>query len=152
MNLQRAGITIGLSLLALAGCSGEGRWDELNEAGRVALEERRFEAADRFFGRALELARNSGRRDERLIASLSNLAQAKQLVGQSDEALSLLREAVDLDVELESEPARIARNMSRLALSYQEREQPDQARELFERALSIQREGLEGNHLDLCES
>jgi hypothetical protein len=70
-------VAVGLALLALPSLPAlaqETQWEERINAGRAALEERRYEEAERQFKAAVEEAEGFGPRDPRLITSLQTLA------------------------------------------------------------------------------
>jgi acyl-CoA reductase-like NAD-dependent aldehyde dehydrogenase len=52
----------------------ETQWEQCVSAGRTALEERRYDEAEKQFKAALEEAEGFGPRDPRLVTSLENLA------------------------------------------------------------------------------
>lgn len=56
-------------------------WDELPEAGRAALRERRYDEAEKQFKAALKEAERFGPREPRLVTSLQNLAEVYERQG-----------------------------------------------------------------------
>ena len=74
-------VAVGLALLALPSLPAlaqETQWEEHMNAGRAALEERRYEEAERQFKAAVEEAEGFGPRDPRLITGLQTLAELYQ--------------------------------------------------------------------------
>jgi acyl-CoA reductase-like NAD-dependent aldehyde dehydrogenase len=70
-------VAVGLALLALPSLPAlaqETQWEQCVSAGRTALEERRYDEAEKQFKAALEEAEGFGPRDPRLVTSLENLA------------------------------------------------------------------------------
>jgi predicted GNAT family N-acyltransferase len=70
-------VAVGLALLALpslVALAQETQWEEHMNAGRAALEERRYEEAEKLLKAAVEEAEGFGPRDPRLVTSLENLA------------------------------------------------------------------------------
>ena len=70
-------VAVGLALLAfvsLAALAQETQWEQCVSAGRAALEERRYEEAEKLLKAAVEEAEGFGPRDPRLVTSLENLA------------------------------------------------------------------------------
>lgn len=69
-------VALGLALLALPSLPAlaqETQWEQCMNAGRAALEERRYEEAEKLLKAAVEEAEGFGPRDPRLVASLQNL-------------------------------------------------------------------------------
>jgi tetratricopeptide (TPR) repeat protein len=129
----------------------ETRWEQENEAGRLAFTDGDFARAEQSFLAAIREATKLGADNVRLASSLSNLGQLKYKQKDFAQAEALFHRALAIrERVLGPEHFGLVQNINNLAALHYARNELDQAEPLFQRALGISQQHLGEAHPDVA--
>jgi len=124
------------ALLSLATFAQDSLWDELTNAGHAALEQRRYDEAERQLKAALDEAEGFGPRDPHLVTSLRNLVEAYHRQGKLLQQEPLRERMLEVkEDELGPSHPDVIPPLLELAGLYQQLQKPAEAEPLFRRVL-----------------
>ncbi len=133
-----AGALLGMALLQPAAFGQDAAWEGLINAGRNALQQKKFSEAERHFESALEAAENFPSGDARLGKSYNNLAAAYYAQEDFERAEPLMRRALAaLRETLGPENTEVAQTMKNLAALYYLQGNRSEAEALLKQSLEI---------------
>ncbi len=129
----------------------ETRWEQQNEAGRLAFTDGDYVRAEQSFLAAIREATQLGADNVRLASSLSNLGQLKYKQKDFAQAEALFHRALAIrERVLGPEHFGLVQNINNLAALHYARGELDQAEPLFQRALGISQQHLGEGHPDVA--
>jgi Tetratricopeptide repeat len=129
----------------------EARWEQQNEAGRLAFTDGDLARAEQSFLAAIREATKLGADNVRLASSLSNLGQLKYRQKDFAQAEALFHRALAIrERVLGPEHFGLVQNINNLAALHYARNELDQAEPLFQRALGISQQHLGEAHPDVA--
>jgi hypothetical protein len=129
----------------------ETRWEQENEAGRLAFTDGDLARAEQSFLAAIREATKLGADNVRLASSLSNLGQLKYRQKDFAQAEALFHRALAIrERVLGPEHFGLVQNINNLAALHYARNELDQAEPLFQRALGISQQHLGEAHPDVA--
>ena len=129
----------------------ETRWEQENEAGRLAFTDGDFARAEQSFLAAIREATKLGADNVRLASSLSNLGQLKYKQKDFAQAEALFHRALAIrERVLGPDHFGLVQNINNLAALHYARNELDEAEPLFQRALSISQQHLGEAHPDVA--
>jgi tetratricopeptide (TPR) repeat protein len=147
------------SAAANASSAGEPTWQKYSDSGSQAFKERRFDDAEKYFGLAVKEAEQFGFDDDRLAASLNNLANTysanyhyeAERGAKFKEAERLYKRALQIREKLLGpDHLEVAETLSDLAAWNQKKFNYSES--LNKRALEIREKALGPEHLDVAQS
>ncbi len=119
-------------------CTQDARWKKNMSLGERALEEARYDEAEKMFLACLSDAENFGESDERLPLSLNNLAWLYRLQGKYAEAEPLYQRALGIyETALGPEHPHVADTLENYADLLRKMERDAEAEEMEKRAKAI---------------
>ena len=134
-------------------CTQDARWKKNMSLGERALEEARYDEAEKIFLACVSDAENFGESDERLPLSLNNLAWLYRLQGKYAEAEPLYQRALGIyETALGPEHPYVATGLNKLALLYPTPGKYAEAEPLYQRSLAIREKALGPEHPDVAQS
>ena len=134
-------------------CTQDARWKKNMSLGERALEEARYDEAEKIFLACVSDAENFGESDERLPLSLNNLAWLYRLQGKYAEAEPLYQRSLAIrEKALGPEHPDVAQSLNNLALLYKAQGKHAEAEPLDQRALGIYEKALGPEHPDVATS
>ena len=149
-------VSAGLFILSLAlfpTFAQETLWDQYANAGRAALEERRFAEAEKHLRAALAEAEGFGSSDPRLITSLEALLDLYRRQGLKAPQEPPMKRLLEVrEGQLGYAHPDLVPDLMNLAWLYQERGKPGEALPLLTRALEIREAALGPNHPDTIQA
>ncbi len=128
-------------------CTQDARWKKNMSLGERALEEGRYDEAEKMFLACVSDAENFGASDERLPLSLNNLAWLYRLQGKYAEAEPLYQRALGIyETALGPEHPYVATGLNNLAGLYHTQGKYAEAEPLYQRSLAIREKALGPEH------
>ena len=118
-------------------------WDELTESGQKALQEKRYDEAEKQFKAALEIVQPLGEREPRLLTSLQNLNSLFKEQGKDAQREPLAERILQIqEGALDPTDRELENALWDLGFLYQTLAKPEKAEAVFKRVVEIRESTL----------
>jgi tetratricopeptide (TPR) repeat protein len=118
-------------------------WDELTQSGQQALQEKRYEEAEKQFKAALDIVQPLGEREPRLLTSLQNLNSLLKEEGKEAPRELLVERILQIQEDtLGSADPELTNTLSELASVYQRLGKTEKAEAILKRVVEIRESTL----------